>query len=174
MSGNGNGSAPAVEKLVLRSKKVAYMETSTGVYTRMTGFTSMPKSTNPQEYTRKYVDNDFETTDVVGMSTSIDYAFDQYEGNAVHDLLVEIADEEKLGDDAVVSIVVVDFTDPGESNDYTAVKRSFATIPEGDGDGTDAYVYTGTFRVRGERIKGTATSSDNWATCTFVEPTPAG
>lgn len=159
----------SIEKLVIRSKKVAFMETATDTFKRMTGFTSMATSKNPQEYTRKYVDEDHETTDVVGMSTSMDYEFDQYEGNEVHKKLAEIADEEMLGDDAVVNIVVVDFTEKEGEGSFKAVKRAFAVVPEGDGDGTEAYTYSGTFKVKGERIKGTATSSDNWETCTFVE-----
>ena len=76
-----------IKKLVQRSKKVAFYKVG-DKYERMTGFTSMSKSSNPKEYSRQYVDEDGEVTDVTGYSPSIDYAFDQYENNAVHDDIV--------------------------------------------------------------------------------------
>ncbi|HSH35517.1 hypothetical protein [Schnuerera sp.] len=156
-------------KLVMRSKKKAFMEVETGNFERMKGFTALTTNKNPAEYTRKYVDESFETTDIVGMSTSIDYEFDQMLENAVHDKIIDITESEKLGDDAVVSILVVDFTQSEVGGGYRAVKRDFAVVPSTDGDGTNAYQYAGTFRVKGERVEGVATSEDDFEkTCTFV------
>lgn len=157
-----------MDKLVIRSRKVTFMETGIDEFTRMKGFTNMATNKNPEEYSRKYVDEDFETTDVVGMSTSIEYEFDLFEDNPVHKTLVDISDKEKLGDDAVVDIVVVDFTEEDLVGGYKAVKRAFAVVPESDGDGTEAYTYGGNFKVKGERIEGVATSDDDWQTCIFV------
>lgn len=42
-------------------------------YTRMTGFTSMSESKNSTEYSRQYVDEASERSDVVGYSPSNDY-----------------------------------------------------------------------------------------------------
>lgn len=155
---------------VLRSRKKAYLSTDEGNFSRMRGFTALTTNKNPIEYTRKYVDDDFETTDIIGMSTSMDFEFDQMLNDPVHERLVDIIDKEKLGDDAVVSIVVVDFTQAGTTEDsFVAVKREFAVVPDSEGDGTEAYKYSGTFRVKGERIEGEATSSDGWETCTFIE-----
>lgn len=98
-----------IKKLVQRSKKVAFYKVD-DKYERMTGFTSMSKSSNPKEYSRQYVDEDGEVTDVTGYSPSIDYAFDQYENNAVHDDIVAITEDELMGSDAVREIVIVDFT----------------------------------------------------------------
>jgi len=33
----------------------------------------------------------------------------------------------------------------------------------------EAYKYSGTFRVKGEKVFGTAESTDDWQTCTFKE-----
>ena len=156
------------KKIVLRSRKVTFLKTDNEKYGRMIGFTALTVNKNPEEYTRKYVDEDFESTDIVGMSTSIDYEFDQMEGNEVHEKLIDITDNEKLGDDAVVELVTVDFTKE-TAGGYEAAQRSFAVIPESDGDGTEAYKYSGTFRVKGPRIKGIASSDDGWKTCTFIE-----
>src|SRR5690606_21335116 len=106
------------------------------------------------------------------ISTSMDFNFDYMPSNPVHDKLVEIIDGEKIGDDAVVSILVVDFSEQGtEPDSFKAVKRDFAVIPGTEGDSLDAYTYSGNFRVKGPRIEGEATSTDNWQTCTF---TPEG
>ncbi len=60
------------KKLVGRHKRVAFMD-ATGdgkTYTRMTGFTSMSESKNASEYSRHYVDEESERTDVVGYAAS--------------------------------------------------------------------------------------------------------
>lgn len=155
--------------MIARSRKVMFMATELDTFERMKGFTSMAINKNPKEYTRQYVDEDFEVTDITGISTSIDYAFDQIAENAVHDKLISIIDNEKIGDEAVVSMLSVDFTEAGtELDSFVATKRDFAVIPGTEGDSLDAYTYGGTFRVKSERVVGEATTTDDWKTCTFV------
>ena len=155
--------------MIARSRKVMYMETTSDEFARMKGFTSMAINKNPKEYTRQYVDEDFEVTDITGISTSIDYAFDQIAEDAVHDKLIKIIDDEKIGDEAVVSMLSVDFTAAGTGLDsFVATKRDFAVIPGSEGDSLDAYTYGGTFRVKSERIVGEATSADDSKTATFA------
>ena len=55
------------------------------------------------------------------------------------------------------------------ANSNAAVKRDFAVVADSEGDGTDAYTYSGTFRAKGEKVLGTATSADDWQTITFSE-----
>ena len=149
---------------------VEYTKGGETVYHRMQGFTDMSKSLNPKEYSRQYVDEEFEQTDVVGFSPSIAYGFDQYLGNAVHDELVRLTDNEAIGSDAVRTIVVVDFTKPTANPDeYQATAREFSVIPDSEGGSMDAYTYSGTFKVKGDKIEGTATSTDNWQTLEFVQ-----
>lgn len=157
-----------MDELVLRSKKVSYMETTADEFERMIGFTALTTNKNPEEYTRKYVDEDHETTDIIGMSTAMEYEFDQMKGNKVHDGIIEITDKEMLGKEAVKDIVVVDFTTLDDvENTADAVKRSFTVVPESDGDGTEAYRYTGSFRVKSGRVEGTVTTTDDWETVKF-------
>ena len=145
-----------------RSDKVAFLEVNE-VLTRMEGFTTFSQSKNPTEYSRRYVDQDFENTDVTGYSPQIGFGFDQYEGNDVHDLIVDILDNEKLGNDAIVTICVVDVTDG------TAIKREWTVVGDSEGDSMDAYTYSGTFRSTGKRIVGTATVDEAGAVATFSE-----
>lgn len=154
-------------KLVKRHQKVAFYGVpasgSSGAqeFTRMTGFTDMSTSKNPKEYSRQYVDEAFEQSDVTGYSPSISYGFDQYKGDAVHDDIVKISDGELTGDDAVRDIVLVDFSDTSTAGtECRAYKRRFAVIPDSEGDGTDAYTYSGSFKTKGASVKGYVTIAE--------------
>lgn len=158
---------------VKRNEKLAFYgvkgETGTVTYHRMKGFTDMSGAKNPIEYTRRYVDEPFEQSDVVGYSPSFSYGFDQHKGNAVHDDIIKIHNEELVMEEAIREIIFVDLTNGNEENGYAAAKREFAVIADTEGGSVDAYTYTGTLKVKGERVSGTATSADNWQTIEFVE-----
>lgn len=158
------------KKLVQRADKVAFMKVE-DTYHRMQGFTGMSTAKNPKEYTRQYVDELFETTDVVGISASIEFAFDQFVGNPVHDKLTQMIDDEVIGTDAAVEIMVVDFTKPVKETEGTfeARSRKYSVIPNTEGGSLDAYTYEGTFRVNGDTVKGTATSTDKFITADFTK-----
>ena len=162
----------ADRKLVKRSDKVSFLgclKDGTETFNRMRGFTTLSGSKNPTEYSRRYVDEEFETTDVTGYSPSLDFGFDQYTGDPVHEEMVEILDNEKLGTEARRNIVTVDFSQPisGQEGSYKAVKREYAIIGDTEGDSMDAYNYSGTFRSTGKRVVGTATLDAAGAVATF-------
>lgn len=160
------------KKLVGRHKRVAFMDvTGEGTtYTRMTGFTSMSEGKNSSEYSRQYVDESSERSDVVGYAPSIDYEFDRYTNDPVQEKIAKVTDDELLGSDAQVTVVMVDLfeTKADDANTCTARKRDWSVIPDTEGDGTDALIYKGSLKVAGEIIKGTATTTDGWRTCTFA------
>lgn len=160
-----------MSELVKRHEKLAFYGIPSGsgddiTYTfhRMKGFDEITTSKNPKEYSRQYVDEEFEQTDVVGYTPTISFGFDEFSGNAVHSDIKSIFDEEKTGADAIRPIVMVDM----RSETKKAIKRDFTVVADSEGDGTDAYTYGGTFRAKGEKIAGTATSSDDWQTLTFT------
>ena len=167
--------------LVKRSDKVAFLgclgSGSSVTFNRMRGFTSLSQSKNPTEYSRRYVDEDFDQTDVTGYTPSYAFGFDQYKGDPVHEEIVDILDNEKLGTDAVRNIVIVDFSQPASkpADGYVAVQRSYSIIGDTEGDSTVAYTYSGNLRVKGERIVGTATVDEAEQEATFkvasAEPT---
>lgn len=161
-------------KIVGRHQRVAFMNVSTGDeaanYQRMTNFTQMTNSKNPKEYARQYVDRESEDTDVVGYSPSISYAFDRHTNTLVHERIAAIHDGEKIGSEALVDIVIVDLFSSTEGK-YVARKRTYAVIPDADGDGTDALVYSGTFKSKSEIEEGTATLSEDGKTLTYTAPT---
>lgn len=155
--------------LVLRSEMVAYMEYESKYY-RMRGFTDLVSSKEPEEYERKYVDEKSSRTATTGISASIEFTLDRYRDNPVHEKIKEVFDKEIIGDDATVNIIVVDFTQQKDDNAY-AIKRNFTIVPDTEGDGTDAYTYSGTLKANGAIVEGYATkgSEADWLTCTFTE-----
>lgn len=157
--------------MIKRSEKLAFMqieENGTQVFKRLTGFTEFSVSKNPKEYSRKYIDEDMERSEVVGYSTTVTYKFDIDSENAVHQVLYGIADRELVGEDAEVIIVIADLS-ALEDGACTALKRKFSVIPSAEGDDADTYTVSGSLRAAGEKVFGTATSDDNWQTLTFSE-----
>ena len=153
-------------KLILRADKVAFMEIESD-FNRMRGFKNLANAKNPKEYTRQYVDERSEVTDVVGMSESREFEFDQYTNDPVHNKMVEIFEDEKLGDDAKVSILTVDKNKDAEKEN-NAILRSYTVIPDASGDGVDAYVYTGRFTAAGPAKAVKATISEDGLTATVT------
>ena len=77
-------------------------------------------------------------------------------------------DNEVVGTDAVVEIMVVDFTKKGSAEgEFQARTRKYSVIPNTEGGSLDAYTYEGTFRVNSNTEKGTATSTDKFMTADF-------
>ena len=147
-----------METLVMRADRKMFMGVNNGnteTIHRMRGFSSLSESKNPTEYTRKYVDELFETTDVTGVSSSFDFTFDMMTPNAVLDDLASIIDGEKVGTEAVRTFYCVDFHKK-EGDGYHCVKRDFAVIGSNVGDGTDALTYSGTLKVKTTAVEGIA------------------
>ena len=158
-----------MKNLIKRSDKIAFygVKGDDGVtYKRMTGFTDMTISKNPKEYTRQYIDEDFEQSDVVGFSPSISFTFDSYLDNDIHRDISDISEQEFIGDDAIRDIIIVDLNKEEDDGCY-AVKRAFSVIVDTEGASSDAYQISGTLKVKGEKVFGVATSLDNWESCTF-------
>lgn len=102
----------ATSKLVNRSEVRSYMDTSTTGQPSFAlmgeGFTSLSESKNPQEYSRKYVHENTERTDVVGYAPSLAYSVDVYTNNPVIKRITDVTDKELVGNDAQVDIVTVE------------------------------------------------------------------
>ena len=147
--------------LVMRHQWASYMNTGTGeteAYNLIgEGFTSFPESKNPKEYTRKYINSKTEKSDVIGYSPSIAYSCDVLTDDPVVSKIVEITDKEFVGDATHVDVVSVNLWEQSGSTTgtYVAYKRTYAIIPDGKGDGTDALIYTGTMKAVGEMTPGT-------------------
>lgn len=153
-----------------RSDKLAFLGVKEGeliTYHRLTNFTEFAVSKNPVNYSRQYVDEDFERNDVVSYAPSISYSFDYDNENAAHSAIVAITDGELVGDSALVDIVLVDLSSENEES-CSATLRQWSVIPDKEGSDSDAYDYSGTFKANGKNISGSATTADNWQTCSFV------
>jgi len=161
-----------MNSLFKRCDKLAFYgvknEDGSVTYKRMTGFTEIATKKQPKEYKRQYIDEEFETTDVVGYSPAISYSFDRFSNNPVHEDIVKITDDELLGTDAVRTIVMVDMkTDSGEGK--SAISRDFSVIPDSEGGEDIAYTYSGSFKANSAKESGIAISDDEWETITFTK-----
>ncbi len=139
--------------------------TATITFYRMKKFTQLTQAKNPQEYSRKYVDEASQRTDVTGFAPQIDYAFDRHKNNPVLTDIVGITNRELIGSDAIRTIIIVN-VETGE-----AFKRDYAVVPGSEGDDANIYTHSGSFKANGDVIEGTASSSDEWQTITFTEKT---
>lgn len=162
----------AEQKLVGRHKRLAFMKVEAGeesTYGRLTGFTAMSEAKEAKEYSRQYVDEAAERTDVVAYATGIEYSFDRFTNNPAHEVIARITDDEIVGTDAQVEVVTVDIFDQDEQGNCPARKRIYSIVPDTTGDGTDALIYSGTFKAASEIVKGYCKTTDSWQTCTFTE-----
>lgn len=146
-----------------RAKFVNFMNTGTTsspVFTRMQGFTSGGKELNPSTYTRRYIDEEFERETTTGYSPNIPYTFDRIIGNAVHEKVAKVHDEELIGESCEILIV-----DTVSGKGYL---RTYDINPDSDGTETDSYSYSGNFHASGELEIGTATVSSDGLTATYT------
>ena len=161
-----------MNRIVKRSDKLTFYgvvgESGTTEFYRMRGFSEMSVKKNSREYSRQYVDEEFEQSDVVGYSPSISYSFDQFKGDPVHRDMVSLSEKEKVGDEAVRTILQVDLSQKDEDGKCPAVQREFAVIFDSEGNSLESYSYSGTFRVKGDKVFGYAVSEDDWTTCSFT------
>lgn len=157
--------------LVMRAKLAHYMNTgssSTPTWSRIgEGFTDFTESKNAQEYTRQYIDDQTETTDVVGYSPTIAYSADCYDDDPVCQKVIDIADGELVGDAAQVEIITAnEYETNGSATTCTAYKRTYTVVPDQKGSGVQQLVYTGNLRAVGDQVTGTW----NPTTKTFTVP----
>ncbi len=145
-----------VQQLITREQMFSFMEMEDGTLKLIgEGFTDLSESKGPKEYTRKYVNYKTEVTDVIGYAPSYSYTCDVIAGDPVIEEIVKISDNELTGSAAHRNIITVNGWVPGTSSGtFEAFKRKFAVIPDGKGSGTEALIYSGTFKARGDLIKG--------------------
>lgn len=125
------------------------------------GFTSLEESKNPVEYSRKYVHEDVERTDVVGFSPSVSYSVDAHSDNPVIKKIIDAHEQELLGNDAHINIVSVNLFEAGTADGtFIAYRRKYAIIPDSK-NGDNALVYSGNFKCVGEKEKGIFSTKDN-------------
>lgn len=157
----------AVSRLVKRAEMRSYMDVASSGENENyeligEGFTSLSESKNPQEYSRQYIHESTERTDVVGYAPSLAYSVDAHTNNPVIAKIIKVTDEELTGSDAKVAIVTVNAFDSQTTGTGSAAatvckayKRFYNIIPDNKGDGTEALVYTGNLRAAGDIIIGT-------------------
>lgn len=158
-------------KLVKRADRLSFMDVgdkSSPKLERMTKFTTLTGGKNPKEYSRQYVDMSTESSDVVGYAPAVEYSFDRHTNTPVHEKIATVTDDELLGADTHVDIVTVDVFTEDNSGRAIARKRTYSIVPDTEGDGTDALIYSGSFKAVSEIEKGYATSEDGWKSAVYT------
>lgn len=159
----------ANSEIVARHKILAFYgvpdKSGTLKFHRMKKFTQFTHSKNPIEYSRQYVDEPFQQTDVVGFSPSYDYAFDKHKNLEVQNDIIKITDGELIVNDAVRTLIIVDTSDPSAP----AFRRDYAVIPNSEGDNINIYTYSGSFKARGEKSEVTVSTTDDYQTITVTD-----
>lgn len=145
-----------VQQLITREQLYSFMELESGELALIgEGFTDFSESKGAKEYTRKYVSYKTEISDVIGFAPSFSYTCDVISGDPVVEEIAKISDYEKTGVAAHRNIVTVNGWVPGTtSGTFEAFKRKYAVVPNGKGSGTEALVYSGTLKARGDLITG--------------------
>jgi hypothetical protein len=154
-----------------RNVKMAYVRTEEdhkSIYKKLTGFTEFAVSYNAKEYSRKYIDEKNEKTEVVAYQPSISYSFDKDEYNISQIPFIRAADMEYTGFDARTEIIIVDFM-TGDLDGMRAFYREYVIIPDTEGDDANVYTYSGTLRAFGEKYEVNVSSDDGWDTLRILE-----
>ena len=106
-------------ELVMRYQFESYMKCSDDAFHLIgEGFTAFPLALNPKEYTRKYIHDKTERSDVIGYAPSVSYSCDMIKGDPCVQEIVKITNNELVGNDTHREIVNVDCWDEVEI--YTA------------------------------------------------------
>ena len=140
--------------LVARSEMRSYLLVDGAYHEIGDGFTDFTENRNPKEYSRQYIHESAERTDLVGFAPSVTYAFDVYDADAVQEALLEIMLSEAVGDAAAVEVVTAFLHKTVEGSCVDAVKRSYTVCPAKLGAGTDALICSGTLKARGDGVRG--------------------
>ena len=100
--------------LAMRNQWAAYMDTAvttsgsthTPSFNLMgEGFTDLSESKNPTEYSRKYIHEQSERTDVTGFAPAMAYSMDYYTSDPVCMCIREITDQEKIGTEMANALI---------------------------------------------------------------------
>ena len=140
--------------LVTRSGMRSYLLVN-GAYCEIgDGFTEFTENKNPREYSRQYIHESAERTDLVGFAPSVTYAFDVFDADEVQAALMEIMLSEATGDAASVTVVTAFLHKSCGENRVEAVRRDYTVCPAKLGAGTEALICSGTLKARGEACRG--------------------
>lgn len=143
----------------MRSSVLAYMNIVTDPnqvpdYRLMgEGFTNLTQLKEPSEYTRKFINDENTTTDVIRYASEVQYEVDVFSPNPVIRMILTITDEELLS--VRTDVVTVYADDIVARPAYcTAFRRRYLIVPEQIGDDVDVLRTGGRMIAYGEKEDG--------------------
>lgn len=121
------------------------------IWYRMEGFTEISPSGEAIKHVRRISGQDFEITDIVGQSFSIQYSFRHFAGNPVLEYLRGLYEKRMSGVDAVVQICTVLVSDFCELGTQLGTVQQFCVEPSTAFETTGLLGYGGRFLVNGDK-----------------------
>jgi len=145
-------------------------------YQRMgEGFDDATESANPKVYSRTYINQETESSDITGYAPKISFTGDRIPGDKAQDYLVGLY--RKTGGAARTDIVQYNEWDKveGQGEQYKAIKQEVTVQIDnpGSGKGGDAAKIGGVLLFRGDAVEGvvTKTNEENVEKWTFAAST---
>lgn len=158
---------------ILQSDRVLFIEVE-GKGHRFQKMTNKEQGLNPSDEEYSYVDQATTDTEVQGYTPEISYDFNGDDEVKAQEPIINIYENELLGDKAVVTGIEV-FTKKtlvGYEGNYKAYRRQFTVVPDTFGGDPGVMVYSGSLKAKGNKEWGYVTTEDNFQTVTFTEGEP--
>ena len=148
--------------LVMRNAYLAFMNVEEnpdmpGQYRLVgEGFRKLSQVKEPSEYTRRFVNESTDTTDIIKYNAEIAYEIDVFSDDPCVRRIVHITDGERRGQKARTDIITL-FTEDVVALPYVckASKRRYAIVPDRIGDDISVLQTSGKMVALDEKIEGT-------------------
>ena len=148
--------------LLMRNAYLAFMnieedEDLPGRYSLVgEGFKKLSQVKEPTEYTRRFVNESTDTTDIIKYNAEIAYEIDVFSGDPCVQRIVNITDEERRGKKARTDIITL-FTEDIVAPPFVckATKRKYTIIPDRIADDVSVLQATGKMVAMNDKIGGT-------------------
>ena len=148
--------------LVAKNEKVAFYQVRPdAVYRRMEEFTQLSADKNASI---KQCGETF----WIHYRPVLQYCFDRFRDNLVHNDLAAVHADEKAGTAEFRKVLVADFTRPVRQDTYIATMHTFAVVPGTEGDALRTCRYSGKLYALDVAANGYVSSDDGWQSCSFV------
>lgn len=161
---------------ILQSDRILFIKGNLGdnKFHRFKKMTSKEQGLNPSDEEYNYVDQATSETEVTSYAPEISFEFNGDDEVKAQEPIMDIYENEKLGDEAVVTGVEAwtKTAISGHDGKYKAYQRKFTVIPDTFGGDPGPMIYSGSLKAKGEKVWGYVTTDDKFETVTFTEGEP--
>jgi len=145
------------------------------------GITSLTEEFNPETESKHYINMASASNQIKSYAPTISVEKEYIKDEELQKWIDEKVRLLPVGKEAESDYIRINILETASADgSYPAIKRKFAVIGDSEGNGTDAYQYSGTFKTAGSSIKGSATitepedgNPENVKVITFAESADA-